>query len=336
MATNPALPDGPKPRAWQAELRDAVRDVAELARLLELPLGVVGARVTQASPFPLLVPRGFVARMRKRDPADPLLLQVLPLAAEHTVPEGYSADPLGEQAIVRAGLLKKYAGRALLIASGACPVHCRYCFRRSFPYQAQLAARADWSSAVRELESAPDVEEVILSGGDPLSLSNRRLAALLKMLESISSLRRVRIHTRFPIMIPERIDRGLLAVLGATPLQTIIVVHANHAREIDSAVAGAMQALKHSVDQLLNQSVLLRGVNDCVDALVALSERLFECGALPYYLHMLDPVAGAAHFAVEDSVAIELMCEVRARLPGYLVPRLVREVPGQSSKSLIT
>jgi EF-P beta-lysylation protein EpmB len=336
MATNPVLPDRATPHAWQAELRAAVRDVAELAGLLELPVDVVRARVAGAADFPLLVPRGFVARMRKRDPDDPLLLQVLPLPIENSVPAGYSADPLGEQALAHEGLLQKYAGRALLIASGACPVHCRYCFRRSFPYQAQLAARADWSSAVQALRSAPDVEEVILSGGDPLSLSNRRLAVLLRTLATIPSLRRVRIHTRFPIMIPERVDRGLLELLAATPLQTIVVVHANHAREIDSAVAGALQALKRNIDQLLNQSVLLRGVNDRAATLVALSERLFECGALPYYLHLLDPVAGAAHFAVEESFAIEVMAEVRAKLPGYLVPRLVREIPGKPSKSFIT
>jgi EF-P beta-lysylation protein EpmB len=335
MATNPALPDGAAPRAWQAELRDAVRDVAELAGLLELPTEVVRTRLAEGSSFPLLVPRGFVARMRKRDPDDPLLLQVLPLAIEDVVQAGYSADPLEEQGIADEGLLRKYAGRALLIASGACPVHCRYCFRRSFPYQTQLAARDDWSRAIRALHNAPDVEEVILSGGDPLSLSNRRLSELLRMLEPIPSLRRVRIHTRFPIMVPERVDRGLLELLAKTSLQTIVVVHANHAREIDPAVAGALQALKRNVDQLLNQSVLLRGVNDRADTLFALSERLFECGVLPYYLHMLDPVAGAAHFAVEESFALKLMRELRATLPGYLVPRLVREIPGEPSKSLV-
>ena len=336
MATNPALSDRAALRDWQAELRDAVRDVADLAGLLELPADVLHARIAGASTFPLLVPRGFVARMRKGDPDDPLLLQVLPLAIEDDVPAGYSADPLDEQAIADDGLLQKYAGRALLITSGACPVHCRYCFRRSFPYQAQLAARANWSGALRALQNAPDVEEVILSGGDPLSLSNRRLSVLLRRLESISSLRRVRIHTRFPIMVPERVDRGLLELLAATSLQTIVVVHTNHAREIDAAVAGALRALKRNVDQLLNQSVLLHGINDRADTLVALSERLFECGALPYYLHMLDPVAGAAHFAVAESLAVELMRRLEARLPGYLVPKLVREIPGKPSKSHIT
>jgi KamA family protein len=188
---------------------------------------------------------------------------------------------------------------------------------------------------MQALRGAPDVEEVILSGGDPLSLSNRRLSVLLRMLASIPALRRVRIHTRFPIMVPERVDRGLIELLTTTSLQTVVVVHANHAREIDAAVAGALQTLKRNVDQLLNQSVLLHGVNDRADTLIALSERLFECGALPYYLHMLDPVAGAAHFAVKESFAIELMREIRAGLPGYLVPRLVREIPGEPSKSLI-
>jgi EF-P beta-lysylation protein EpmB len=335
VATNPASPDQTAPGAWQAALRAAVRDVAELAHLLDLPVEALQAKVTQASAFPLLVPRSFVARMRKGDMNDPLLRQILPLSSEDSAAAGYSADPLGEQAIATEGLVQKYAGRALLIASGACPVHCRYCFRRSFPYQTHLAARADWSNAIQALRDAPDVEEVILSGGDPLSLSNRRLAALIRMLEGVRSLRRVRIHTRFPIMIPERVDRELIRLLAGRTLQTIVVVHTNHAREIDSAVAGALQALKHSVDQLLNQTVLLSGVNDSAHALIELSERLFECGALPYYLHMLDPVAGAAHFAVDESVAVELMGEVRAQLPGYLVPRLVREIPGRPSKSPI-
>jgi EF-P beta-lysylation protein EpmB len=271
-----------------------VRDVDELERLLDLPAEALGGRDADDGLFPLLVPRGFVARMRKRDPHDPLLRQVLPLARDRAVVAGYAADPLREQAIAAAGFVQKYRGRALLIASGACPVHCRYCFRRTFPYTAHLAARGDWSAAVCTLRGAGDIEEVILSGGDPLSLSNRRLAALLRALESIRTLRRLRIHTRFPIMIPERLDGGLRALLSETSLQTIVVVHVNHAREIDAGVAGGLHSLKETVDQLLNQSVLLRGVNDSADALTELSERLFTAGVLPYYLHMLDPIAGAA------------------------------------------
>lgn len=315
-------------------MREAVRDVAELKRLLGLPADALADFADDAA-FPLLVPRGFVARMRQGDSSDPLLRQVLPLSAEQRAVDGYGPDPLREQEIAADGLLKKYAGRALLIASGACPVHCRYCFRRSFPYQSQLAARADWSAALAELSTSGDIEEVILSGGDPLSLANRRVAALLGALESIPSIRRVRIHTRFPIMLPERVDSELCRLLAETSLQTVVVVHANHGREIDAAVASALLALKPNVDMLLNQSVLLSGINDSAATLAELSERLFASGTLPYYLHLLDPVAGAAHFAVDENAAIDLMKDLRARLPGYLVPRLVREVPGELSKTPI-
>ena len=318
--------------AWQAALRDAVRDVAELARLLELPAEALAGAAGEHA-FSLLVPRGFVARMRKGALDDPLLRQVLPAAAEWQPADGYTDDPLGEQLIAAEGVLQKYAGRALLIASGACPVHCRYCFRRAFPYQAQLAARADWTGALAMLRASPDVEEVILSGGDPLSLSNRRLAALVAALEDIRSVRRLRIHTRFPIMLPERVDAELCALLAATRLQTVVVVHANHAREIDAAVEQALRALERNADLLLNQSVLLQGVNDSVERLAELSERLFACGALPYYLHLLDRVAGAAHFDVDDSAGRAIVAGLRARLPGYLVPRLVREIAGDLSKS---
>jgi EF-P beta-lysylation protein EpmB len=323
------------PSSWQAALREAVRDVAELGRLLELPVEEI-ERVAQADvSFPLLVPRSFVARMRKRDLSDPLLKQVLPLAVEQVEAPGYGADPLREQAIAVNGVLRKYAGRALLIATGACPVHCRYCFRRAFPYSSQLAARADWSLALAELSTASGIEEVILSGGDPLSLTNRRLEALLDGLAAIGTVRRVRIHTRFPIMLPERVDSKLARLLEATPLQTVVVVHANHAREIDVTVAEALLELRKHVDMLLNQSVLLRGVNDDAATLTELSERLFAGGVLPYYLHLLDPVAGAAHFEVDEAAARALMIELRARLPGYLVPRLVRETPGELSKTPI-
>jgi len=219
-----------------------------------------------------------------------------------------------------------------LITTGACPVHCRYCFRRAFPYQTQLAARDDWSRALAIVRESSDVREVILSGGDPLSLSNRRLAALLAALEAIPSVRSVRLHTRFPIMLPERIDAGLRRLLATTPLQTVVVVHANHVREIDAGVESALRALKGEVDQLLNQSVLLAGINDSVAALADLSERLFASGVLPYYLHQLDRVAGTAHFAVDDAHAVALVAALRTRLPGYLVPRLVREIPGELSK----
>jgi EF-P beta-lysylation protein EpmB len=318
--------------SWQAALQAAVRDPAELLRLLELSPAALGAPANVA--FPLLVPRGFVARMRKGDPHDPLLRQVWPHAAELRPVAGFTADPVREQERAAQGVLRKYAGRVLLIASAACPLHCRYCFRRDFPYSAQLAARADWTAALAELHAVPDAREVILSGGDPLSLSNRRLGDLVARLAD-TPVTTLRIHTRFPIAVPERVDAGLLRVLRGARLNTVLVVHANHANELDAQVERALSALRTALTALLNQSVLLRGVNDAVDPLAALSERLFACGALPYYLHLLDRVAGAAHFDVDERTASELVAALRARLPGYLVPRLVREVPGELSKTPI-
>jgi EF-P beta-lysylation protein EpmB len=274
--------------------------------------------------------------MRKGDLLDPLLKQVLPLAIEREQVPGYDADPLKEQSIAAQGFLQKYAGRALLIASGACPVHCRYCFRRSFPYQTQLAARADWSAALRTLSASTGIKEVILSGGDPLSLSNRRLGGLIASLESIESVDCVRIHTRFPIMVPERVDDGLARVLAGTRLRTVVVVHTNHPQELGDDVGRALATLRGNVDLLLNQSVLLRGVNDSAEVLALLSERLFASGVLPYYLHLLDPVAGAAHFGVGEQTGLQLIGAVRHRLPGYLVPRLVREIPGELSKTPVS
>ena len=313
-------------------MRDAVRDVAELERLLELPPGSLDALPT--ADFPLLVPRGFVARMRKRDPRDPLLLQVLPRSLEAEAVPGYTADPVREQGLAESGVIEKYPGRALLIASGACPIHCRYCFRRDFPYAEQLAARGGWDAALETLTARPGVREAILSGGDPLSLSNRRLGELVAKIEG-TSIRTLRIHTRFPIVVPERVDAGLLDLLGSTRLRTVVVVHCNHPNELDDAVGHALQSLRPRVGALLNQSVLLRGVNDSAETLALLSERLFESGVLPYYLHLLDAVAGAAHFDVGPDEGRQLVAELRARLPGYLVPRLVRETPGELSKTLM-
>jgi L-lysine 2,3-aminomutase len=307
-----------------------VRDPRELARLLDLPVAALGALADAA--FPLLVPRGFVARMGRGDPADPLLRQVLPVPAELEPVEGFTADPVHEQGLAASGLLRKYAGRALLIASGTCPVHCRYCFRRDFPYAEQLAARDGWEPAIAELRAHGDVREVILSGGDPLSLSNRRLQELFAKLADTTAAT-IRIHTRFPIVIPERVDAELLRLLDSSPLRTVVVVHCNHPNELDDSLAAALSKLKRSVGALLNQAVLLAGVNDDVTTLASLSERLFACGVLPYYLHALDPVAGAAHFAVSEQRGTDLVRELRGRLPGYLVPRFVREVPGQLSKT---
>lgn len=314
-------------------MRDAVRDAAELAQLLELPLESLGAPAAAAA-FPLLVPRGFVARMRKRDPDDPLLKQIWPAATEEQPAAGFGSDPLQEHALAAHGVLKKYARRALLIASSACPIHCRYCFRREFPYRAQLAARGDWTEALAELQRLGDVDEAILSGGDPLSLGNRRLRDLLAKLEA-AGVRTVRIHSRFPVVVPERLDAELIDILRTARLRTVLVIHCNHANELDAPTAEALARVRPHVTALLNQSVLLRGVNDDVETLAALSERLFACGVLPYYLHLLDRVSGTAHFEVDAPSARALVDGLRARLPGYLVPRLVKETPDSLSKTPI-
>ena len=281
------------------------------------------------------VPRSYAARMRKGDPADPLLLQVLPLHAERVGVAGFVPDPLRETGVANQGVLKKYRGRALLVTTPACPVHCRYCFRRHFPYTDQVAARDRWEPALRELRRMDDVTEVILSGGDPLSLDNRRLGELLRLIEDLQHVDTVRIHTRFPIVLPERVDPGLLELLADTRLHTVMVVHCNHANEIDRSVQAALETVARTGTTLLNQSVLLKGINDSANRLEALSRALFGCGVLPYYLHLLDPVSGAAHFDVPASRGTELIAELRRRLPGYLVPRLVREEPGEPSKTAI-
>jgi len=316
--------------SWQEAVRTAIREPNELLRLLELSPAALGTPASTR--FPLLVPRSFAARMRKGDPFDPLLRQVWPFAAEQDSVAGFTADPVQERGLASHGLIRKYRGRVLLIASGACPIHCRYCFRREFPYAEQLAARDDWSSAIEQLGPASDVSEAILSGGDPLSLSNRRLRELLARLGD-TGLSTVRIHTRFPVVVPERIDAELAQMLGATRLRTVVVIHTNHANELDAAVERALSMLRGSLTALLNQAVLLKGVNDDAESLVSLSERLFDCGVLPYYLHLLDRVTGAAHYDVDETTGKRLIGELRARLPGYLVPRLVRETAGGLSKT---
>ena len=334
MASNDPHPT-PEPdnRAfgWQHALRDAVRDVDELARLLDLPPDTPG--FAAASAFPLLVPRGFVARMKKGDPYDPLLRQILPTTDEADAAPGFSADPIAERALARHGAITKYPGRALLITTAACPVHCRYCFRREFPYAEQSALRDDFEAALAALSAQPGIREIILSGGDPLSLSNSRLERLIRAIEALPAVTSLRIHTRFPIVLPERIDDGLVALLGSTPLDTVVVVHANHPAEIDAAVRQSAARLRPVTSALLNQSVLLRGINDRTEVLIALSERLRGAGIMPYYLHLLDRVTGAGHFEVDERTAIELVESMRKHVPGYLVPRLVRDVPGELSKT---
>ncbi|HFE32399.1 MAG TPA: EF-P beta-lysylation protein EpmB, partial [Gammaproteobacteria bacterium] len=282
------------------------------------------------------VPWAYVERMRHGDPNDPLLRQVLALRRERETPAGYGLDPVGDgPATRRPGLLQKYHGRALIITTGACPVHCRYCFRRHFPYGEARVGMDDWRDTLAPIAADTRINEVILSGGDPLSLDTPRLLALGEGLREIPHIRRLRIHSRMPVVLPARIDDELLAWLAGLPWPTVMVIHANHGNEIDAGVGRGLRRLQAAGTTLLNQSVLLGGVNDSVTALANLSEGLFEAGVLPYYLHLLDRVQGAAHFAVEDARARELVDRLRRQLPGYLVPRLVREQAGAPYKQLV-
>jgi EF-P beta-lysylation protein EpmB len=313
-----------------------VTEPGELLALLGLGEEWQAAAEAAARTFPLRVPRGFVARMRRGDPHDPLLRQVLPLAAELVPVPGFSADPVGDRTALRVpGVLHKYQGRVLLTATGACAVHCRYCFRRHFPYEQANASADGWRAALDTIAADASIEEVILSGGDPLTLSDRRLAEFAQSLARVPHVTRLRLHSRLPVVLPERVTPALCDALAGTRLRVVMVIHANHAQEIDASVQQACARLAIGGFQLLNQSVLLRGVNDSVAVLTGLSEALFAAGVLPYYLHQLDRVQGAAHFEVADATARSLHAGLNARLPGYLVPRLVREVAGAPGKTLL-
>ncbi|MEO8364891.1 MAG: EF-P beta-lysylation protein EpmB [Pseudoxanthomonas sp.] len=321
------------PVRWQQLWREAVRDPRELLSMLGLEALASRVSAEAAAQFPLRVPRGFVDRMRHGDAHDPLLRQVLPLDEEMRVVSGFSLDAVGDGAArASAGVLQKYRGRALLVTTGSCAVNCRYCFRRHFPYAEETAARDGWREAVQLIGADTSIDEVILSGGDPFSLATSRLAELTEALAGIRHLKRLRIHTRLPVVLPERVDASLLQWLAGLPWPVAVVIHANHANEFDPSVDNALAGLRDSGARLLNQAVLLRGVNDSVEALTDLGERSFAAGVLPYYLHQLDRVAGAAHFEVPDQQAIALHAALSAQTSGYLVPRLVREVAGDTGK----
>lgn len=321
---------------WQRALADLVTDPHELLALLDLDPALLPGALAAHHSFNLRVPREFVARMRRGDPADPLLRQVLPLGEELADTPGFSGDPLAEAQHTRApGLLQKYQGRALVIVAGACAINCRYCFRREFPYADHTPDTRHWEQLFALIAADPSLDEVILSGGDPLLVSNRRLAWIAARLAEIPHLTRLRIHTRLPVVIPARIDTDLPGILAGTRLTPVMVIHANHANELGDEAARAMHRLADAGITLLNQSVLLRGVNDTVPALTDLSHRLLACRVLPYYLHLLDRVRGTAHFEIGESAAVQLMRELAAGLPGYLLPRLVREIPGQPGKTHI-
>lgn len=317
---------------WQFELANAITSVDEL--LYELGLEHIKNKSVRNSDFCLRVPRAFVNKMQKGDADDPLLMQVLPVAAENTL-SGLT-DPVGDlSAMATPGLLHKYKGRVLLVTTGACAIHCRYCFRRHFPYSGSNPRKNEWQRAIEYLRTHDDVHEVILSGGDPLVLDNKKLERLCTALEQIPHIQWLRIHTRLPVVLPSRIDNGLITLLQKLRFRITLVIHANHANELMHDELEALQRLASTGITLLNQSVLLKGVNDSSASLISLSRRLYQAGVLPYYLHMLDPVQGAMHFDVPRSRAIEIQNTLKQELPGFLVPRLVKEMPGEASKTAI-
>ena len=322
-------------RNWKKILQAASSSPQELLDKLNIEDPFLISRQANKD-FPLRIPPRFVNRINHNDPNDPLLKQIWPSIEEEDIQIGFTEDPLNEvNRQVSPGLLHKYHGRVLLVLTGACTIHCRYCFRRHFPYSNSSPSGADLDKAVEYLHKESSITEVILSGGDPLSISDERLSDLVLRLAEIPHLKRLRIHTRFPVVVPERINDECLEWLTKTRLQFVIVLHINHANELDASVEQAMLRLRNHNIPLFNQSVLLKGINDSAQTLTELSETLFAYGIIPYYLHMLDPVTGASHFEVDASSAKLLMHEIQKILPSYLIPKLVREDSDTQHKTII-
>jgi L-lysine 2,3-aminomutase len=320
--------------SWQKNLAQGFASVTELLTYLELPLTT--GNVLAEKQFPSRIPLGFAKRMQKGNPVDPLLLQVLATGNELLEKEGYSIDPLHESnANPIRGLIHKYYGRVLLTLTGVCAVNCRYCFRRHFPYQNNNPGRNGLKDICDYIAQDESISEVILSGGDPLLASDLVLGELIRQLEQIPHVHTLRFHTRIPIVFPERIDKGLLTLLENTQLNKVMVLHCNHAQELDDSVRQVLHGLRQSGCHLLNQTVLLAGINDNAHVLASLSQALFSYGVIPYYLHILDKVTGASHFDLSFDRVQVIYKQLQNQLPGYLLPRLVREEPGKQSKTLL-
>ncbi|MEH6568063.1 MAG: EF-P beta-lysylation protein EpmB [Halioglobus sp.] len=322
---------------WQQELKEAIRCPIELLSFLDLEPDQAESRALASRDFPMLVPRPFASKMKRGDRRDPLLLQVLPSPEELCNPAGYTRDPLQESLKNPVpGLIHKYHGRVLLIAAPGCAVNCRYCFRRHFEYSANSPSQSHWPQTLDYIAADSSISEVILSGGDPLLLNDSLLEEFIERISAISHVRRLRIHTRLPVVLPARLTLQLSNILGQSRLQCVMVIHCNHANEIDENLASSLKKFAASGVTLLNQSVLLRGINDSAEVLATLSETLFDARVMPYYLHLLDHVSGAAHFDLPQSRALEIYEELLAKCSGYLVPRLVRECPSTASKIPLT
>jgi len=320
--------------SWSRSLAQAVRDVDQLVELLNLPKSLSPQALAAARLFPLMVPKSYLNRIEPGNPSDPLLLQVLPLGDEFDQAPGFTEDAVGDnQSKTAPGLMQKYAGRALFIATGSCAVHCRYCFRRHYPYGDEPKTMAEWEPAFAALEADTSIKEVILSGGDPLMLTDARLAKLFERFNSIGHLSRLRIHSRLPIVLPDRMTDRLIDLMRSSRLTPIMVVHANHPQELQNDCAQALKKIVQAGITVLNQAVLLKGVNDSIEPLEQLCERLVDLGVIPYYLHQLDRVAGTAHFEVPEQVGRLLIEALRKKLPGYAIPQYVREIPGEGHKT---
>jgi len=328
-----STPPGPN---WKNELANATTSVSQLLKKLQLEAQLT--LVDEEPDFRCLATDSYIDKMQRGNIDDPLLRQVLPLTAEnhlHIQSTGVY-DPVGDRdAMASPGLLHKYHGRALLISTGACAIHCRYCFRRHYPYQQSSCNRNDLSEALDYLALHPEIDEIILSGGDPLVMDNEKLSFLIQQLETITQLTTLRIHTRLPVVLPDRIDDGLLKLLQASRLLVVMVIHSNHANELQHNEQSKLHSLHAAGISLLNQSVLLKGINDDAATLITLSKRLLQCKTLPYYLHLLDPVTGAMHFDVNRKNALDIVTLMQQQLPGYLVPKLVQEIAGKQAKTAI-
>ncbi|WP_440875310.1 EF-P beta-lysylation protein EpmB [Thalassotalea sp. PLHSN55] len=322
-------------QTWQKELANVVTDPQQLLEMLDICPTKYQQHFKARKLFPVRVPKPFLQRMEKGNFNDPLLKQVMPLADEFANLDGYVTDPLDEHDTVAEGLLHKYKHRVLMMVKAGCAINCRYCFRRHFPYQDNSPNKVRWQSALSYIKDNHDINEVIFSGGDPLMASDEHLTWLVQQLEQIPHVTRLRIHTRLPVVIPQRITQGLVDLLVGSRLKAVMVLHINHGNEIDKTLEDAVHKLRIAHIPLFNQSTLLKGVNDDVDGLVNLSERLFDAGIQPYYLHLFDPVQGGAHFDIDEREAVELIKKVMAILPGFLMPKLVREIAGEANKTAI-
>lgn len=322
-------------KSWQKDLREVITEPEQLLSLLDISAADYLQHFKARSLFPVRVPLSFIKRMKKGDINDPLLKQVMPLSSEFVVTDGYSVDPLQEHDTVAEGLLHKYSNRVLMIVKSGCAINCRYCFRRHFPYQDNSPNKKRWQSALDYIAAHDEISEVIFSGGDPLMAADDHLAWLIEQIEQIPHVTRLRIHTRLPVVIPNRITKSLVALLKGSRLKATMVLHINHPNEINHELIAALEPLRAARIPLFNQSVLLRGVNDDAQVLSTLSENLFDAGIQPYYLHLFDAVQGAAHFDVIEEDAIAIVKAMLANLPGFLMPKLVREIAGQANKTPI-